>query len=61
MHLLKLIMLFIANLGVSPSQVREKLARERAHLESIKERKLSELRSAGVPEKYVAELARMKI
>jgi len=42
-------------------RTREKLSREKAHLESIKERKLAELRASGVPEKYVAELVRMKV
>merc|ERR1719284_2003073 len=42
-------------------KIRERLQRERVHLEMVKERKLRELRAAGVPEKYVAELVKMKV
>ena len=42
-------------------RVRANLAAERARLEAIKQRKLEELAASGVPEKYLAELAKKKI
>jgi len=42
-------------------RVRERLEVERARLEAIRARKLQELRDAGVPEQYTAELMRMQI
>merc|ERR1719240_2122905 len=41
--------------------VRAQISAERKKLEKIKERKISQLQKAGVPEKYWAELARKKI
>merc|ERR1719472_536626 len=41
--------------------VRAQIGAERKKLEKIKERKISQLQKAGVPEKYWAELARKKI
>ncbi|KAK9811804.1 hypothetical protein WJX72_010377 [[Myrmecia] bisecta] len=40
---------------------RERLAQERALIESIKQRKLEEMQADGVPAKYRAELARKKV
>ena len=42
-------------------RVRANLTAERARLEAIKQRKLEELAASGVPEKYLAELAKKKI
>merc|ERR1712072_465428 len=41
--------------------IRAQIGAERKKLEKIKERKIEELKRAGVPEKYWAELARKKI
>lgn len=41
--------------------MRDELRTERGHLAAIKERKLRELETMGVPEKYRAELAKMNI
>mmetsp|Transcript_15984 Transcript_15984/g.42017 ORF Transcript_15984/g.42017 Transcript_15984/m.42017 type:complete len:526 (-) Transcript_15984:66-1643(-) len=43
------------------NSVRAQICSERKKLESIKDRKISELKKTGVPEKYWAELARKKI
>jgi len=44
--------------GVKQRRAREMEVRR---LELIKEKKLAELRAQGVPEKYLAELARKKV
>lgn len=41
--------------------IRAQIGAERKKLEKIKDRKIEELKRAGVPEKYWAELARKKI
>ena len=42
-------------------KIRAALERERAKLESIKQRRLDELEEGGIPAKYRAELAKKKI
>jgi len=43
------------------NHIRMELNKERKKLEGIKNRKISELKRAGVPEKYWSELAKKKI
>jgi len=42
------------------AKVRYEVERERKRIEAIKQNKVNELRSAGVPEKYLAELSQAK-
>merc|ERR1712178_402856 len=42
-------------------KLRKEIEKEKSHLLNIKDRKVSELRTAGVPEKYLTELMRHKI
>ena len=42
-------------------KLRQKREAERKKLEDIKERKIQELKNSGVPDKYIAELAKKKI
>lgn len=42
-------------------KLRKEIEREKNHLQAIKERKCEELRSSGVPDKYLTELNRHKV
>merc|ERR1712196_660500 len=42
-------------------KLRKEIAKEKQHLERIKDRKLEELQAMGIPDKYLIELARHKI
>jgi len=42
-------------------KLRKEISKEKAHLERIKDRKIEELSSMGIPDKYLIELARHKI
>eukprot|EP00658_Telonema_sp_P-2_P083916 TRINITY_DN919_c0_g1_i4.p1 TRINITY_DN919_c0_g1~~TRINITY_DN919_c0_g1_i4.p1 ORF type:complete len:222 (+),score=102.72 TRINITY_DN919_c0_g1_i4:181-846(+) len=42
-------------------KLKKEISKEKAHLERIKERKMAELRTMGIPDKYMIELDRHKI
>ena len=49
------------NLLEEGKKIKDKLAAERKALEQIKEEKLQELKSQGIPQKYQGDLARKRI
>merc|ERR1711896_95856 len=42
-------------------KLRKEIAKEKSHLERIKDRKIQELSNMGIPDKYLIELARHKV
>merc|ERR1712070_383315 len=42
-------------------KLRKEIEKEKSHLLNIKDRKVEELRTAGVPDKYLTELMRHKV